>query len=103
MMAIMQVGAGWRRAVAGMLLLGIGIGVVSPVLPGAPERTGRYDGDDADAAALGRGPDLVEPAVAGRLACLPVPASGDAALRADPPSPPASGRSRLPLLRSPPA
>jgi hypothetical protein len=104
MMATMRVRAGWPRALEGMLLLCIGIGLVSLVLPEEPEATGYYDGDEDDVAATPeRAPLLVPPAATRRLASLPVPAAAVAALRADTPSPPAPGRSQPPLLRSPPA
>jgi len=95
---------GWARFVTVTLLLCIGIGLISIVLPEAPEPSGYYDGDEDDVAATSeRSSGLVPRAATARPGFLPAPTSARVALPASPVSPPAPGRSQPPPSRSPPA
>jgi hypothetical protein len=104
MMDPMRVRPGWARFVTVTLLLCIGIGLVSLVLPEAPEPSGYYDGDEDDAAATPeRISDHVPRAATGRPAFLPAPTSASVTIVAGGVSPPAPGQSQPPPFRSPPA
>ncbi len=104
MIGPVRVCPGWARFVTVTLLLCIGIGLVSIVLPEALEPSGYYDGDEDDAAATPeRSSDLVPRVATARLAFLPALTSAPLALPVSPVSPPAPGRSQPPPFRAPPA
>ena len=95
----------WAYLVAAQVLLCIGTGLVSIVLPeesGLPP--GYYDGDGDDAGATSeRFAGIVEFALSGRPTPLPILTRGLLGLAVAPVSQPNPGRSQPPLLRSPPA
>jgi hypothetical protein len=95
----------WAYFVAAQVLLSIGTGLVSIVLP---EQSGLppsyYDGDGDDAGATSeRFAGIVDVALNGRHTPLPIPTRGLLRLAVAPVSQPNPGRSQPPLLRSPPA
>lgn len=95
----------WAYLVAAQVLLCIGTGLVSIVLPeesGLPP--GYYDGDGDDVGATSeRFARVLDFTLSGRSSPLPILTRTLLGLAAVPVSQPTPGRSQPPLLRSPPA